>query len=119
MKYLCARLNRLDNKILILVTVFLLGSNYLFSQNYVPMLGESNEWYTFHPYVEASETFVYYTNGDTIVNGRNYKIIGKKGYGNTFAFIREDHIGNVLIRIRFVITVICYLLKSGMIHIKN
>ena len=89
-KYLCTRFNRIDNKILILVTVFLLGSNYLFSQNYVPMLGESNEWYTFHPYVDGAETFIYYTKGDTILYGRNYKIIGKKGVGNTYGFMRED-----------------------------
>lgn len=90
MKNLCIRHSIINMGFISSILLLFFWSNHALSQNYIPMLGETNEWYEWHSYVEGAETFIFYTKKDTVLNGKNYKVIGVKGRGNEYGFIRED-----------------------------
>ena len=54
--------------------LFYFFSTLLFSQDYVPLLDDYNEWQVTNCYFGCL-TDVYYTDGDTITDGHNYKIL--------------------------------------------
>jgi hypothetical protein len=60
-----------------------------FAQNYTPLLGQLNEWH-FTTCNFGCITDVYYTDGDTVVNGKNYKILDGYHYINRNVLLRED-----------------------------
>lgn len=66
----------------------LVGFN-AFSQNYTPMLDDWNEWHFTHCYFGCL-TDVYYTDGDTLVHAKNYKILDGYHYINRNLLLRED-----------------------------
>ena len=59
------------------------------SQNYTPMLDTYNEWH-FTTCFSGCLTDVYYTDGDTVVNGKTYKILDGFHYISRSFLIRED-----------------------------
>jgi hypothetical protein len=60
------------------------------AQDYHPMLGNTNEWYVIHSF-EGSYTIKYLLKGDTLINGVEYKIMGKEIFTDSI-LIREDSI---------------------------
>ncbi len=72
-----------------LVAVFSFLSISVFSQNYKPLLDNINEWHFTSCYFGCF-TDVYYTNGDTIVDGKNYKILDGYHYISRTFLLRED-----------------------------
>lgn len=60
-----------------------------FAQNYAPLIGNSNEW-QFTTCHFGCITDIYYTNGDTVVNGKSYKILDGYHYINRNVLLRED-----------------------------
>lgn len=60
-------------------------------QSYYPMLGDTNTWYYYHCF-EGCYTDIYCTNGDTVIGGLNYKVIGYCDMQTWGAFFREDTI---------------------------
>ena len=90
MKQRYVNFDRINHKIFILLGLLLIGSNYISSQNYIPMLGETNEWYELHQLSdESATTIIYSTKGDTVICARKYKIIWNMGLENV-GMIRED-----------------------------
>ncbi len=75
-------------KIVLLGLFFFIGAS-VFSQNYKPLLDDVNEWHFTSCYFGCF-TDVYYTNGDTIVDGKNYKILDGYHYISRTFLIRED-----------------------------
>lgn len=74
-----------------LILIFLCTN--LLSQDYIPMLGESNEWFVQWGF-EGSWTEYSHTYDDVTINGKTYKKIGD-GYNpnsSPYALIREDTI---------------------------
>lgn len=61
----------------------------VFSQNYTPILDDWNEWHLTNCYFGCL-TDVYYTDGDTLVNGKSYKILDGYHYINRNLLLRED-----------------------------
>lgn len=79
-------------KNLILTIILLASFSNLIAQDYIPMLGESNEWYVFETF-EGTHTFHYVTYGNTIINEIEYKKFGLYYGGfDPEGFIREDTI---------------------------
>lgn len=76
-------------KKLILIASFLFFSISVFSQSYKPLLDNINEWHVTTCYFGCL-TDKYYTNGDTIVDGKNYKILDGYHYISRTFLIRED-----------------------------
>ncbi|MBK5212842.1 MAG: T9SS type A sorting domain-containing protein [Flavobacteriaceae bacterium] len=72
-----------------LVAVFSFFGISVFSQNYKPLLDNINEWHFTSCYFGCF-TDVYYTNGDTIVDGKNYKILDGYHYISRTFLLRED-----------------------------
>jgi hypothetical protein len=60
-----------------------------FAQNYTPLLDQLNEWH-FTTCNFGCITDVYYTDGDTIVNGKTYKILNGYHYIERNVLLRED-----------------------------
>lgn len=75
------------NKLLFLLVV--MSSNAIHSQSYTPLLNDLNEWHFTSCYFGCL-TDVYYTDGDTLVNGKNYKILDGYHYINRNLLLRED-----------------------------
>lgn len=61
----------------------------LFGQNYTPLLDQLNEW-QFTTCHFGCITDVYHTDGDTIVNGKTYKILDGYHYIERNVLVRED-----------------------------
>ncbi len=77
----------MSRKIFILIVY--LFSFQLWSQEYKPLLDDINEWHFTTCYFGCL-TDVYYTNGDTIVNGKSYKILDGYHYISRTFLIREE-----------------------------
>lgn len=59
------------------------------AQTYTPLLNDWNEWHLTNCYFGCL-TDVYYTDGDTLVNGKSYKILDGFHYINRNLLLRED-----------------------------
>lgn len=62
----------------------------LWSQAYVPLLNNQNEWHFTTCFAGDCLTDVYFTNGDTIVEGQNYKILDGYHYISRTFLLREN-----------------------------
>lgn len=62
---------------------------FLFAQSYVPLIDQLNEW-QFTTCNFGCITDVYFTDGDTVVNGKNYKILDGYHYINRNLLLREN-----------------------------
>lgn len=71
--------------------LLLLFSCLVHAQDYIPLLGETNSWYHLIA-PESAWTDVYITKGDSIIEGKSYKILGARDYDNIFGYLREDTI---------------------------
>lgn len=60
-----------------------------FSQTYIPLLGQLNEW-KFTTCYFGCPTTTYYTDGDTLVNGEVYKILDGYHYISRTFLLHED-----------------------------
>lgn len=60
------------------------------AQSYTPMLDNQNEWQVLSCYGDDCFKDVYYTNGDTIVNGQNHKILDGYHYISRTFLLREE-----------------------------
>ena len=69
--------------------LFYFFSTLLFSQDYVPLLDDYNEWQVTNCYFGCL-TDVYYTDGDTITDGHNYKILDGYHFISRTILLRED-----------------------------
>ena len=69
--------------------LFYFFSTLLFSQDYVPLLDDFNEWQVTNCYFGCL-TDVYYTDGDTITDGHNYKILDGYHFISRTILLRED-----------------------------
>lgn len=69
--------------------LFYFFSTLLFSQDYVPLLDDYNEWQVTNCYFGCL-TDVYYTDGDTIADGHNYKILDGYHFISRTILLRED-----------------------------
>ena len=69
--------------------LFYFFSTLLFSQDYVPLLDDYNEWQVTNCYFGCL-TDVYYTDGDTITDGHNYKILDGYHFISRSILLRED-----------------------------
>ena len=61
----------------------------LFGQSYTPLLGTINEW-QFTTCHFGCTTDIYFTDGDTLVNGKSYKILDGYHYIHRNVLLRED-----------------------------
>lgn len=71
------------------ILVFLIFNTSVFAQSYKPLLDNINEWH-FTTCFSGCLTDAYYTDGDTIVNGKNYKILDGYHYISRTFLLRED-----------------------------
>lgn len=74
-------------KLTLIITIFSVFEG--FAQNYTPLLDQLNEWH-FTTCNFGCITDVYYTDGDTIVNGKTYKILDGYHYIHRNVLLRED-----------------------------
>ncbi len=66
-----------------------LGGSALNAQNYKPLLDNTNEWHFTNCYFGCL-TDIYYTDGDTLVAGNNYKILDGYHYISRSFLLREE-----------------------------
>lgn len=59
------------------------------AQDYIPMLGNSNQWYVLQV-SEGGGTGIFMTKGDTLINNKIYKILGVQNFADIAGFIREE-----------------------------
>ncbi|WP_338376012.1 T9SS type A sorting domain-containing protein [uncultured Flavobacterium sp.] len=69
--------------------LFLIIFNYSFSQTYTPLLDQTNQWH-FTSCNFGCITDVYYTDGDTLVNGVSHKILDGFHYISRTFLLKED-----------------------------
>ena len=69
--------------------IFFLSTLPLFSQSYTPMLDNVDEWHFTSCYF-GCHTDVYFTDGDTLVDGKSYKILDGYHYISRTFLLRED-----------------------------
>src|SRR5690606_14334328 len=62
---------------------------FLFAQSYVPLIDQLNEW-QFTTCNFGCITDVYFTDGDTVVNGKTYKVLDGYHYINRNLLLREN-----------------------------
>ena len=62
----------------------------IFGQDYKPLLDNYNEWNLTYCYNNMCTQDYYYTNGDTIVDGMNYKVLDGYHYISRGFLLRED-----------------------------
>jgi hypothetical protein len=72
-----------------LLLLILIISSQVYAQDYKPLLDNYNEWNLKYCFTGCS-TDVYYTNGDTIVDGMNFKILDGYHYISRGFLLRED-----------------------------
>jgi len=77
-------------KNLTLLFFTLVLSTQLFSQSYRPLLDTYNEWNVRFCYEGLCDTDLYYTNGDTIVDGMSFKVLDGYHYISRGFLLRED-----------------------------
>lgn len=75
-------------KIMLLFLVFFVGTDCI-AQQYRPVLDQRNEWHFTTCYF-GCQTDVYFTDGDTIVGGKSYKILDGYHYISRQFLLRED-----------------------------
>lgn len=68
---------------------FLLIATFSYGQSYRPLLDNSNQWH-FTTCNSGCLTDLYYTNGDTIVNGLNHKVLDGFHYQSRTFLLREE-----------------------------
>lgn len=73
---------------LLILGIFLLNIS-VFGQSYKPLLDNLNEWHFTTCYFGCL-TDVYYTDGDTLVGGKNYKILDGYHYISRTFLLREE-----------------------------
>jgi hypothetical protein len=74
-----------------LILIILISfSSQLFSQDYKPLLDDYNEWQLQYCFSGDCSTDIYYTNGDTIVDGINFKVLDGYHYISRGFLLRED-----------------------------
>ena len=71
------------------ILIAFIFSFQLWSQDYKPLLDDINEWHFTTCYFGCL-TDVYYTNGDTIVNGKSHKVLDGYHYISRTFLIREE-----------------------------
>lgn len=71
------------------IFVFVILAKVSLAQNYIPLLGQLNEW-KFTTCYFGCTTVTYYTDGDTLVNGLNYKILDGYHYVSRSFLLHED-----------------------------
>lgn len=76
-------------KRILLFSIFYVFGFNLYSQAYTPLLDNLNEWHVTSCF-SGCLTDVYYTNGDTIVDGKNYKILDGFHYISRTFLLREE-----------------------------
>lgn len=84
---------------LLIASFFFFGIS-VFSQNYKPLLDRLNEWHVTTCYY-GCHTDVYFTDGDTIVNGKTYKILDGYHFISRTFLLREE-VDNKKIFLNFV-----------------
>lgn len=65
------------------------GGSALYAQNYKPLLDNTNEWHFTSCYFGCL-TDIYYTDGDTLVAGKNYKVLDGYHYISRSFLLREE-----------------------------
>ena len=73
-----------------LVFFFFLAQLLLKSQDYIPLLDNQNEWQLLYCYGEDCAKDSYYTDGDTISNGKTYKILDGYHFISRTFWLREN-----------------------------
>lgn len=73
---------------LLIASFFFFGIS-VFSQNYKPLLDNINEWHVTSCYF-GCHTDVYFTDGDTIVDGKSYKILDGYHFISRTFLLREE-----------------------------
>ncbi|WP_026449929.1 T9SS type A sorting domain-containing protein [Aequorivita capsosiphonis] len=76
-------------KQIVVIASFLIFGTAAFSQNYKPLLDTINEWHVTSCYF-GCHTDVYYTDSDTIVDGKTYKILDGYHFISRTFLLRED-----------------------------
>ncbi len=76
-------------KLLLLLLLFTF-SKISYSQDYKPLLDNYNEWQLTLCFEDDCSTDYYYTNGDTIVDGMNYKILDNYHFISRGFLLREN-----------------------------
>jgi len=69
--------------------ILLVISSMGFSQNYTPLLGNYNEW-QFSTCYNGCITDTYFTEGDTLVDNKNYKVLDGYHYISRTFLLREE-----------------------------
>ena len=82
-------LGSIINSIKPLTIVILTCCNLVNAQNYKPLLDDTNEWHFTNCYFGCL-TDIYYTDGDTLVAGNNYKILDGYHYISRDFLLREE-----------------------------
>ncbi len=79
--------NRLGQRFVLFLV--LLGFTQIQAQDYKPLLDNTNEWHFTNCYFGCL-TDIYFTDGDTLVAGNNYKILDGYHYISRSFLLRED-----------------------------
>lgn len=81
----------LDHRLVKRFVLFLalVGFNQIQAQDYKPLLDYTNEWHFTNCYFGCL-TDIYYTDGDTLVDGNNYKILDGYHYISRTFLLREE-----------------------------
>lgn len=66
-----------------------LSASFVFGQNYNQMLDHKSEWHLTNCF-SGCTTDMYYTDGDTLHNGKNYKILNGYHFISRTFWLRED-----------------------------
>jgi hypothetical protein len=74
----------------LLIVVFIINCYLLFGQEYHTMLGDSNKWYVVKTF-EGSQTDLYVSKDDTLLNGKHYKFFLK--YSGAIQSLKPDTVG--------------------------
>lgn len=74
----------------IVLILFISLACQLFAQDYKPLLDTSNEWHLRYCFSGNCSTDIYYTNGDTLVDGINFKVLDGYHYISRGFLLRED-----------------------------
>lgn len=80
-------INKMKKKVSLLLFFFIYQNN--FAQPYIPLLDQTNQWH-FTTCNFGCLTDVYYTDGDTIVNGISHKILDGFHYISRTFLLKED-----------------------------
>lgn len=72
-----------------IIILFLVRTN-LNAQSYTPMLDNQNEWQIISCYMDDCFKDIYYTNGDTLVNGQQHKVLDGYHYISRTFWLREE-----------------------------